>query len=52
MKYLKPEIEILNLDMLDVIATSGDPNPGENGGPMVPFSMRNSTETGTDYWGK
>ncbi len=52
MKYSKPEIEIIEINAVDVIATSGDPNPGENGGPMVPFSMRNSTETGTDYWTK
>ncbi len=48
MKYSKPEIEILNLSMLDVIATSGteDEMPGttENGTPPMPFS------TG-DYWG-
>ncbi len=47
MKYTRPEVEIMELDVLDVIQTSGtypeeekpvDPTPGGNGGPMVPFS--------------
>ena len=44
MKYITPEIEIVDLDMLDVIATSGDttkptnpvdPDPGNNGLPIL-----------------
>jgi hypothetical protein len=49
MKYLKPEIKILKLDVEDVIATSGDndytPDPDQT--PVVPRNR--SGETGK-YW--
>lgn len=52
MKYSKPEIEIVDIDMVDVIATSGDESeytPGDNQTPVVP---RNSSEISTaGYWG-
>lgn len=52
MKYSKPEIEIVDIDRVDVIATSGEggqytPDPDQT--PIVP---RNNTEaTTTGYWG-
>lgn len=54
MKYLKPEIKILKLDVVDVIATSGDNDytPGSDQTPVVPRPRNASGETGTDYWGK
>ena len=42
MEYQRPEIEILELDMMDVIATSSGENtapiPGENEGEILPVS--------------
>lgn len=45
MKYLKPEIKILELDVVDVIATSGEYTPGTDQTPVVP--RNGSAETGT-----
>ena len=53
MKYSKPEIEIIEINAIDVIATSGggsnegneettNPTPGGSGTPIVPFN---------NYWG-
>lgn len=40
MKYTKPEVEITELEMVDVIQTSsGEPDPGDNGTPITPFSI-------------
>lgn len=51
MKYSKPEIEIIEINAVDVIATSGEdnkPSTGPNGGPVVEFS----TGDYNNYWGK
>ncbi len=43
MKYTRPEVEIMELDMIDVIQTSNaesntKPIPGENEGEILPVS--------------
>ncbi len=52
MNYSKPEIKILELDVLDVIATSGgnDYTPGEDQTPVVPRPRNASEATTTKYW--
>ncbi|MBQ8391091.1 MAG: hypothetical protein IJX50_00925 [Clostridia bacterium] len=53
MKYLKPEIEIIDFSQTEAVCT--DPimasgyTPGENQTPIVP--RNGSVEAGTGYWG-
>lgn len=49
MKYRRPEVEIMELDKIDVIQTSGDGgiDTGDNGTPGVGFSMNGRTDVPT-----
>ena len=50
MKYTRPEVEIMELDKIDVIQTSGEQGgivPGENGTPVDPISTLDSKNVPT-----
>ncbi len=50
MKYTRPEVEIMELDKIDIIQTSGDGDIeiGDNGTPGTGFSMNGRKEVPTN----